>query len=86
MRHPQYISLLTPANHNYSQFVTSLEYVSREITLDSDKNTDDPAFHQYLNAPCTDVSVRLPGGVKAVSKPFVLIYSIQNSKFDFLNS
>ena len=28
-----------------------------------------------LNAPCTDESVRLPGGVKAVSKPFVLIYS-----------
>ena len=43
--------------------------------LDSDENPDDPAFHQYLNAPCTDESVRLPGGVKAVSKPFVLIYS-----------
>ena len=47
----------------------------REITLDSDENPDDPAFHQYLNAPCTDESVRLPGGVKAVSKPFVLICS-----------
>ena len=33
-----------------------------EITLDSDENPDDPAFHQYLNAPCTDKSVRLPGG------------------------
>ena len=34
--------------------------VSREITLDSEENSDDPAFHQYLNAPCTDESVRLP--------------------------
>ena len=57
MHRPPHISLLTPANHNYSQFVTSLEG-TKEIRLDTDP--DDPAFHQYLNAPCTDESVRHP--------------------------